>query len=100
MVDHVFDDKLLRTAGLTFGISTGSGHLSSRGLESLLETALLAHVLFIIPNMWYLSHVVLRSKKLCDGSTDPGLEPTCGRPLGLGFNYRTGDLYIADAYHG
>nr|CAN77945.1 hypothetical protein VITISV_044021 [Vitis vinifera] len=137
--------------GLTFGISTGSGHLSSRGLESLLETALLAHVLFIIPNMWYLSHVVLRlklpsptvgpeaiafdytgagpyasvadgrvlkwldasagfvdfafispsrSKKLCDGSTDPALEPTCGRPLGLGFNYRTVDLYIADAYHG
>lgn len=45
-------------------------------------------------------HLWFRSKKLCDGSTDPALEPTCGRPLGLGFNYRTVDLYIADAYHG
>jgi sugar lactone lactonase YvrE len=27
-------------------------------------------------------------------------EDVCGRPLGLQFNVRTGDLYIADAYHG
>ena len=27
-------------------------------------------------------------------------EDVCGRPLGLQFNIRTGDLYIADAYHG
>ncbi|CAD6266805.1 unnamed protein product [Miscanthus lutarioriparius] len=27
-------------------------------------------------------------------------EDVCGRPLGLQFNGRTGDLYIADAYHG
>lgn len=28
------------------------------------------------------------------------LEHICGRPLGLGFNNNTGDLYIADAYLG
>ncbi|XP_059446830.1 protein STRICTOSIDINE SYNTHASE-LIKE 10-like [Corylus avellana] len=41
-----------------------------------------------------------RNKKACDGSTNPDLEPTCGRPLGLKFNPATCDLYIADAYFG
>ncbi|MBA0801192.1 hypothetical protein Gohar_011570, partial [Gossypium harknessii] len=36
----------------------------------------------------------------CDGSTDPNLEPICGRPLGLKFHIETCYLYIADAYHG
>jgi hypothetical protein len=27
-------------------------------------------------------------------------ESTCGRPLGLRFHHKTGDLYIADAYKG
>ncbi|KAJ4850909.1 hypothetical protein Tsubulata_009478 [Turnera subulata] len=40
------------------------------------------------------------SKKVCDGSTEPKMEPTCGRPLGLKFNPATCDLYIADAYFG
>ncbi|KAK8488702.1 hypothetical protein V6N11_019866 [Hibiscus sabdariffa] len=39
-------------------------------------------------------------KKVCDGTTNPDLEPTCGRPLGLKFNLKTCDLYIADAYFG
>nr|CAB3502894.1 unnamed protein product [Digitaria exilis] len=34
------------------------------------------------------------------GSQDPGREHECGRPLGLKFNDRTGELYVADAYHG
>ncbi|WRX13913.1 Strictosidine synthase [Theobroma cacao] len=42
----------------------------------------------------------VRDRKLCDGSTNPNLEPICGRPLGLKFNYATCDLYIADAYFG
>ncbi|KAJ0048662.1 hypothetical protein Pint_16359 [Pistacia integerrima] len=37
---------------------------------------------------------------LCVGHGIPALGPTCGRPLGLGFNNLTGDLYIADAYLG
>ncbi|KAJ0104806.1 hypothetical protein Patl1_19009 [Pistacia atlantica] len=41
-----------------------------------------------------------RSKALCVGDSIPALGPTCGRPLGLGFNNLTGDLYIADAYLG
>ncbi|GMI99845.1 hypothetical protein like AT3G57030 [Hibiscus trionum] len=41
-----------------------------------------------------------RDKKVCDGTTNPDLEPTCGRPLGLKFNQKTCDLYIADAYFG
>ncbi|XP_062183285.1 protein STRICTOSIDINE SYNTHASE-LIKE 10-like isoform X1 [Phragmites australis] len=36
----------------------------------------------------------------CRGSQDPGREHACGRPLGLKFNDETGELYVADAYHG
>lgn len=48
----------------------------------------------------FLYLIWFRSKQLCDGSSDPAKEPTCGRPLGIGFNNKTGDLYIADAYYG
>ncbi|CAL1408409.1 unnamed protein product [Linum trigynum] len=41
-----------------------------------------------------------RDRKACDGSTNPKLEPNCGRPLGLKFNPLTCELYIADAYFG
>ncbi|XVF78782.1 hypothetical protein PTKIN_Ptkin14bG0164200 [Pterospermum kingtungense] len=41
-----------------------------------------------------------RNRKLCDGSTNPNLEPICGRPLRLKFNTATCHLYIADAYFG
>ncbi|KAK3037105.1 hypothetical protein RJ639_031524 [Escallonia herrerae] len=41
-----------------------------------------------------------RSKAICDGTHDITLAPICGRPLGLGFYYRTGELYIADAFLG
>ncbi|KAL3511167.1 hypothetical protein ACH5RR_030568 [Cinchona calisaya] len=44
-----------------------------------------------------------RSKELCDGII-PGknleLAANCGRPIGLEFNHKTGDLYITDAYNG
>lgn len=37
----------------------------------------------------------------CEGPHDHELrEHICGRPLGLHFNEMSGDLYIADAYHG
>ncbi|XP_066333351.1 protein STRICTOSIDINE SYNTHASE-LIKE 10-like [Miscanthus floridulus] len=36
----------------------------------------------------------------CRGSQDPGREHECGRPLGLKLNHHTGELYVADAYHG
>ncbi|MCE3049242.1 hypothetical protein HAX54_044452 [Datura stramonium] len=42
----------------------------------------------------------LRTKEVCDGTNDPNLLVTCGRPLGLGFYYKTGDLYIADINYG
>ncbi|GAV89283.1 Str_synth domain-containing protein [Cephalotus follicularis] len=42
--------------------------------------------------------------ELCDSKPSPLLylktEHICGRPLGLRFDKRTGDLYIADAYFG
>ncbi|RWR77046.1 protein STRICTOSIDINE SYNTHASE-LIKE 10-like protein [Cinnamomum micranthum f. kanehirae] len=41
-----------------------------------------------------------RKKGECDGTHDPKLEDTCGRPLGLRFYNATGDLYIVDAYFG
>uniref|UniRef100_A0ACD5XYS7 Uncharacterized protein n=1 Tax=Avena sativa TaxID=4498 RepID=A0ACD5XYS7_AVESA len=36
----------------------------------------------------------------CRGSQDPTKEHECGRPLGLKFYNRTGELYVADAYFG
>ncbi|KAI7986411.1 hypothetical protein LOK49_LG14G00312 [Camellia lanceoleosa] len=41
-----------------------------------------------------------RTKELCDGTNDQNLESICGRPLGLGFNEMTGELYIIDPYFG
>ena len=43
---------------------------------------------------------MFRPRSLCDGSTNPETEPTCGRPLGLKFDKNTCNLYIADAYFG
>ncbi|KAI7725153.1 hypothetical protein M8C21_013899, partial [Ambrosia artemisiifolia] len=41
-----------------------------------------------------------RTKKLCDGTNDLEMGPTCGRPIALSFNYKTSDLYITDAFFG
>ncbi|XP_055962300.1 protein STRICTOSIDINE SYNTHASE-LIKE 12-like [Mercurialis annua] len=41
-----------------------------------------------------------RNRSQCDGATDPSLQSVCGRPLGIAFYYRTGELYIADANNG
>ncbi|XP_076894896.1 protein STRICTOSIDINE SYNTHASE-LIKE 12-like [Bidens hawaiensis] len=41
-----------------------------------------------------------RTKKLCDGTNDLELGPICGRPVALSFNYKSGDLYITDAFFG
>ncbi|PHU12536.1 Protein STRICTOSIDINE SYNTHASE-LIKE 10 [Capsicum chinense] len=39
-------------------------------------------------------------RKNCTLPSAPEMEHVCGRPLGLRFDTRTGDLYIADAYLG
>lgn len=42
-----------------------------------------------------------RNRTICDGFSDfSEIQAICGRPLGLGFNHQTGDLYAADAYYG
>ncbi|PAN20274.1 hypothetical protein PAHAL_3G397300 [Panicum hallii] len=43
-----------------------------------------------------------KNTPMCTASADrpDGAESICGRPLGLQFNPKTGDLYIADAYLG
>ncbi|XP_028074502.1 protein STRICTOSIDINE SYNTHASE-LIKE 10-like isoform X1 [Camellia sinensis] len=41
-----------------------------------------------------------RTKELCDSTNDQNLESICGRPLGLGFNDMTSELYIVDPYFG
>ena len=43
---------------------------------------------------------LFRTKAKCDGKNGPELQQICGRPFGLGFYYRTGDLYITDAFYG
>ncbi|CAI5958205.1 unnamed protein product [Closterium sp. NIES-65] len=43
----------------------------------------------------------LRTAAKCNSKkTNPDLETTCGRPLGLAFHPTTGDLYFADGYFG
>ena len=39
-------------------------------------------------------------RKECGRAFAPEMEHICGRPLGLRFDKKTGDLYIADAYFG
>ncbi|KAF3645296.1 putative strictosidine synthase 1-like [Capsicum annuum] len=41
-----------------------------------------------------------RTKERCDGKNGPELQQICGRPFGLGFYNKTGDLYITNAYYG
>ncbi|KAL8161534.1 hypothetical protein V2J09_013023 [Rumex salicifolius] len=41
-----------------------------------------------------------RKENVCVHPVEPELEHMCGRPLGLRFENKTGDLYIADAYFG
>ncbi|KAK4481623.1 hypothetical protein RD792_012527 [Penstemon davidsonii] len=43
-----------------------------------------------------------RSKELCDGTNGSRMNTSlvCGKPIGLEFNHKTNELYIADAYHG
>nr|XP_004236089.1 protein STRICTOSIDINE SYNTHASE-LIKE 10-like [Solanum lycopersicum] len=41
-----------------------------------------------------------RTKQICNGTNDPISQISCGRPYGLGFYNKTGDLYITDAYYG
>ncbi|GAU19000.1 hypothetical protein TSUD_193380 [Trifolium subterraneum] len=49
----------------------------------------------------YASMSPFRNTTLCDGFADFSVgQAICGRPLGLGFNHHTGDLYVADAYFG
>ncbi|KAE8661741.1 hypothetical protein F3Y22_tig00113724pilonHSYRG00132 [Hibiscus syriacus] len=38
-----------------------------------------------------------RSKRMCDGTTDPDLGPTCGRPLSLAFHYPSNKLNASKA---
>ncbi|CAA7060547.1 unnamed protein product [Microthlaspi erraticum] len=40
------------------------------------------------------------NREMCVRPFAPELEHVCGRPLGLRFDKKTGDLYIADAYFG
>ncbi|KAH0762673.1 hypothetical protein KY290_018746 [Solanum tuberosum] len=41
-----------------------------------------------------------RTKQICNGTNDPISQISCGRPYGVGFYNKTGDLYITDAYYG
>lgn len=44
--------------------------------------------------------VTTSQRKECVRPSAPEMEHVCGRPLGLRFDKKTGDLYIADAYFG
>ncbi|KAL3327208.1 hypothetical protein AABB24_037752 [Solanum stoloniferum] len=49
---------------------------------------------------WVDFAVTSSQRKQCVHPFAPHMEHVCGRPLGLRFDTRTGDLYIADAYLG
>ncbi|KAJ7298234.1 hypothetical protein O6H91_Y008600 [Diphasiastrum complanatum] len=48
------------------------------------------------------AYIALNRSHVCKASSvpSPDSEHICGRPLGLRFNHKTGDLYITDAYFG
>ncbi|KAA8517996.1 hypothetical protein F0562_015470 [Nyssa sinensis] len=49
---------------------------------------------------WVDFAVTSSQRKECVSPFAPKMEHICGRPLGLRFDQKTGDLYIADAYFG
>ncbi|XP_051150741.1 protein STRICTOSIDINE SYNTHASE-LIKE 10-like [Andrographis paniculata] len=49
---------------------------------------------------WVEFAVTSRRREECTQPFNPAMEHVCGRPLGLRFHPKTGDLYIADAYLG
>ncbi|XP_010427562.1 PREDICTED: protein STRICTOSIDINE SYNTHASE-LIKE 10-like [Camelina sativa] len=49
---------------------------------------------------WTVFAYTSANRQMCVHSFAPELEHVCGRPLGLRFHKKTGDLYIADAYFG
>lgn len=49
---------------------------------------------------WVDFAVTTSQRKECVRPFAPEMEHVCGRPLGLKFDRKTGDLYIADAYFG
>ncbi|VFQ89837.1 unnamed protein product [Cuscuta campestris] len=42
----------------------------------------------------------LRTKEECEVKGDPKFRSACGRPTGLNFDQRTGELYICDVFYG
>ncbi|KAJ0038660.1 hypothetical protein Pint_23397 [Pistacia integerrima] len=57
-------------------------------------------IAFDCNDKWPLCRCFRWQREVCDGSTNPSDEPTCGRALGLKFNPESCDLFIADAYFG
>lgn len=49
---------------------------------------------------WVDFAVTSSQRENCSRASAPEMEHICGRPLGLRFDHKTGDLYIADAYFG
>ncbi|KAK6149076.1 hypothetical protein DH2020_016601 [Rehmannia glutinosa] len=49
---------------------------------------------------WVEFAVTSSQREACSLPFNPAMEHVCGRPLGLRFHNKTGDLYIADAYLG
>ncbi|KAK4404784.1 protein STRICTOSIDINE SYNTHASE-LIKE 10 [Sesamum angolense] len=49
---------------------------------------------------WVEFAVTSSQREKCSHPFNPAMEHICGRPLGLRFHPKTGDLYIADAYLG
>lgn len=58
----------------------------------------------LLINRVYMLSILYRTEELCGPKPSPlsylKNEHICGRPLGLRFDKKTGDLYIADAYFG
>ncbi|OIT39778.1 PREDICTED: protein STRICTOSIDINE SYNTHASE-LIKE 10-like [Nicotiana attenuata] len=49
---------------------------------------------------WIHFAVTSSQRENCSRPSAPEMEHVCGRPLGLRFDHKSGDLYIADAYFG
>lgn len=53
--------------------------------------------IFLVIKMFFFWFEYFRNSSWCDGNIGTALAGRCGRPAGIAFNEKTGDLYVADA---
>ncbi|CAH2063896.1 unnamed protein product [Thlaspi arvense] len=95
----VSDGRVLKWRGESLGW-TDFAHTAANRIQREKSILLLTLLNSKAINLLLSCVVVVSQRQLCVRPFAPELEHVCGRPLGLRFDMKTGDLYIADAYFG